>query len=123
MRDKNSKENKEMKNLTASNKAGHQHFSKTVSFSRSGDGRDIRTEKLTEKEFKALETIKLNTDAPDDGQGLAWTQPSDLLRSGYSKHQTAGLWSSLMEKKIIEIWEERAKEDGGDIFVFDYNII
>jgi len=95
----------------------------TVSFSRSGDERNIRTVTLTEKEFKALEVIKLNTDAPDDGQGLAWTQPADLIRSGYSKHQTAGLWSSLMEKLIIEIYEERSKEDGGDIFTFDYNII
>ena len=95
----------------------------TVSFSRSGDGRNITTAQLTEKEFKALEVIKQNSDSPDDGEGLAWTQPSDLIRSGYSKHEAAGLWSSLMEKLVIELWEERPKEDGGDLFVFDWNII
>ena len=95
----------------------------TVSFSRSGDGRDIRKVKLTEKEFKALEVIKQNSDAPDNGKGLAWAQPSDLIRNGYSKHEAAGLWSSLMEKLVIELWEERSKEDGGDIFTFDWDVI
>ena len=95
----------------------------TVSFSRSGDGRNIVKAKLTEKEFKALEVIKQNTDSPDNGEGFAWTQPADLIRSGYSKHEAAGLWSSLMEKLVIELWEERPKEDGGDLFVFDWNII
>ena len=97
----------------------------TVSFSRSGDKRNIRTVSLTEKEFKALETIKLNTDAPDQPSECTtvWTQPSDLIRNGYSKHEAAGLWSSLMEKLIIEIYEERSKEEGGDLFTFDWNII
>jgi hypothetical protein len=105
-------ENKEMKNLT-------------VSFSRSGDERNIRTVTLTEKEFKALETIKQNSDAPDRPSEctFAWTQPSDLIRNGYSKHEAAGLWSSLMEKLIIELYEPRSKEEGGDLFTFDYNII
>ena len=95
----------------------------TVSFSRSGDGRNIVKAKLTEKEFKALEVIKQNTDAPDNDEGFAWTQPSDLISSGYSKHEAAGLWSSLMEKLVIELWEERSKEDGGDIFTFDWDVI
>ena len=97
----------------------------TVSFSRSGDGRNIVKVKLTEKEFKALEVIKQNSDSPDDPDSytLCWTQPSDLIRSGYSKHEAAGLWSSLLEKLVIEIWEPRSKADGGDLFVFDWNII
>ena len=97
----------------------------TVSFSRSGDKQNINKAQLTEKEFKALEVIKQNSDSPDDPDSctLCWTQPSDLIRSGYTKHEAAGLWSSLMDKLIIEIWEPRSKEDGGDLFVFDWNII
>ena len=97
----------------------------TVSFSRSGDGKNIQKVNLTEKELKALEVIKQNSDAPDkpDSCSLSWTQPSDLIRNGYSKHEAAGLWSSLTDKLIIEIWEPRSKEDGGDLFTFDWNVI
>jgi hypothetical protein len=109
---KNTTRRDEMKNLT-------------VNFSRSGDGKNIQKVNLTEKELKALEVIKQNSDAPDNPSecSLAWTQPCDLIRNGYTKHESAGLWSSLMDKMIIEIYEPRSKEDGGDLFTFDWNVI
>ena len=96
-----------------------------VIFSRSGTKHHIYTAELTGKERKALEVIKQNSDAPDnpDSCTLAWTQPSDLIRNGYSKHEAAGLWSSLTEKGIIDIYEPRSKEDGGDLFTFDWNVV
>ena len=76
---------------------------------------------LTDKEAKAIEVMKTQTDCSDyDDVSGAWTQPEDLIRKGYSKNEAAGLWSSLMEKGMIELYEKRSKTDGGDLFVFPY---
>ena len=77
---------------------------------------------LTEKETKAIETI-LRSGYIEDDFDCVWAQPSDLIDNGYSKHETAGLWSSLLDKGAIDLYEERDKEDGGDLFTLDWNLI
>jgi hypothetical protein len=78
--------------------------------------------KLTKKEEKAIQTIFKVGDIGDD-LDCVWAQPSDLIDNGYSKHETAGLWSSLLDKGAIYLHEERDKEDGGDLFTVDWDLI
>ncbi len=80
---------------------------------------------LSIKEIEAIWAFHQCNDAPDDPEGdrLAWCQPSDLIRKGFSKHQAAGLFSSLLEKKVIQLEEERSASEGGDLFVFCWDIV
>jgi len=75
-------------------------------------------ENLTEKEITALTVIIHGSYSNlEDDCTAVWAQPSDLIQQGYSKHEAAGLWSSLLEKDSLELYEERDKRDGGDLFV------
>ena len=78
--------------------------------------------KLTKKEEQAIKTI-LESGYIGDDFDCVWAQPSDLIDNGYSKHVTAGLWSSLLDKGAIDLYEERDKEDGGDLFTVDWDLI
>tara|TARA_R110000803_G_scaffold192302_1_gene255107 strand:- start:289 stop:624 length:336 start_codon:yes stop_codon:yes gene_type:complete len=80
---------------------------------------------LSIKEIDAVWAFHQCNDAPDDQEGdrLAWCQPEDLISRGFSKHQAAGLFSSLLEKKAIQLYEERNKSEGGDLFVFCWDIV
>jgi hypothetical protein len=75
------------------------------------------TENLTEKEINALIVI-IHGDHSNLGDDCTavWAQPSDLIQQGYSKHEAAGLWSSLLEKGSLDLYEERDKSEGGDLF-------
>ena len=84
-------------------------------------GRDEMT--LTEKEEQAIKTILEGDNYIGDDFDVVWTQPSDLIDRGYSKHKTAGLWSSLLEKGAIDLYEERDKEEGGDLFTINWDLI
>ncbi len=75
---------------------------------------------LSEKELEAIKLFRECNDEPDGEDGLAWCQPEDLIRGGFSKHQAAGLFSSLLEKKVVELYEPRSKSEGGDLFVFPW---
>jgi len=76
------------------------------------------SENFTEKEIKALLVIIHGSYSNlEDDCTAVWAQPSDLIQQGYSKHEAAGLWSSLIEKDALELYEERSKVDGGDLFV------
>jgi len=42
-----------------------------------------------------------------------WVNPKDLIDAGFSKHEAAGTWSALMDKGVVQFWdetEERGKE-------------
>ena len=78
--------------------------------------------KLTKKEEQAIKTI-LESGYIEDDFSCVWAQPSDLIDNGYSKHETAGLWSSLLDKGAIDLYEERDKEDGGDLFTVYWDLI
>ena len=79
---------------------------------------------LSEKEVEAIKAFQKYSDAPDSEEDdLAWCQPEDLIRYGFTKHQAAGLFSSLLEKKVIQLYEPRSKAEGGDLFVFPWNIV
>jgi len=77
---------------------------------------------LTEKETKAIETI-LRSGYIEDDFSCVWAQPNDLIGNGYSKHEAAGLWSSLLKKFAIDLYEERDEKDGGDLFTIDWDLI
>jgi hypothetical protein len=77
---------------------------------------------LTEKETKAIETILENSNLEDDCS-CVWAQPIDLIDSGYSKHEAAGLWSSLLEKGALDEDEKRSKADGGDLFILAWDLL
>ena len=77
---------------------------------------------LTEKETKAIETILERSNLEDDCS-CVWAQPIDLIDSGYSKHEAAGLWSSLLEKGALDEDEKRSKADGGDLFILAWDLL
>ena len=63
------------------------------------------TKNLTEKEIKALTVIIHGSHSNlEDDCTAVWAQPSDLIQQGYSKHEAAGLWSSLLEKFAIDLY-------------------
>jgi hypothetical protein len=75
---------------------------------------------FTEKESKAIKTIMANNDIEICGAGPhCWSQPEDLIGNGFSKHETAGLYSALMEKGILWLYEPRTKSEGGDLYTLD----
>lgn len=64
---------------------------------------------LTDKELKAAKCL---IQAAMDGCGanrpsdfehdeFTWVEPSDLTKAGYTFHEAAGYWSSLMDKGFI----------------------
>ena len=78
--------------------------------------------KLTKKEEQAIKTI-LESGYIEDDFSCVWAQPSDLIDNGYSKHETAGLWSSLLEKGALDEDEKRSKADGGDLFILAWDLL
>jgi len=78
--------------------------------------------KLTDKEQKAIDTILDYSNLSDDCSAV-WAQPEDLIVNGYSKHEAAGLWSSLLEKGALEEDEKRTKAMGGDLFSLGWDVL
>lgn len=78
--------------------------------------------KLTEKEEKALKVMLEMSNLEDDNSAV-WTQPRDLIQRGYSRHEAAGLFSSLSEKFVIDLTEERTKAEGGDLYEITYDYL
>ena len=77
---------------------------------------------LTNKEQKAIDTILGYSNLSDDSSTV-WAQPEDLIVNGYSKHEAAGLWSSLLDKGALEEDEKRTKAEGGDLFVLGWDVL
>ena len=77
---------------------------------------------LTKKEEQAIKAILENGYIGDDFS-CVWAHPSDLVDKGFSRHEAAGLWSSLLGKGAIDLMDERPKEFGGNLFCLDWDLI
>lgn len=76
----------------------------------------MRTFDLTDKEFKAAKLLVADclsgmggtrpADLADDE--YTWTAAEVLLEAGYSRHEAAGLFSSLAEKGFIFEYEPKS---------------
>ena len=77
---------------------------------------------ISAKEQKAIDIILAVSNLEDDCSAV-WCQPSDLIENGFSRHEAAGLWSSLLDKGLIEEDEKRPASEGGDLFLLCWDVL